>query len=56
MVYLDFFYKDLKELDIKLGGIIEIYEKFIGDDFCKLLMKIFLVVYYLMGGLWVDYK
>lgn len=55
MVYLDFLYKDLKELDIKFGGIIEIYEKFMGDDLCKVLMKIFLVVYYLMGGLWVDY-
>lgn len=55
MVYFDLLYKDLYELDVKLGGIIEIYEKFIGDDLCKVLMKIFLVVYYLMGGLYVDY-
>lgn len=32
MVYLDLSHKDPKELDIKLGGIIEIYEKFMGDD------------------------
>lgn len=55
MVYFDFLYKDLKEFDVKFGGIIEIYEKFMGDDLCKFLMKIFFVVYYLMGGLWVDY-
>ena len=30
MVYLDLSHKDPKELDIKLGGIIEIYEKFTG--------------------------
>ena len=32
MVYLDLSHKDPHELDIKLGGIIEIYEKFTGDD------------------------
>ena len=36
MVYLDLSHKDPKELDIKLGGIIEIYEKFTGDDPRKL--------------------
>ena len=28
MVYLDLSHKDSHELDVKLGGIIEIYEKF----------------------------
>ena len=56
MVYLDLSHKDPKELDIKLGGIIEIYEKFTGDDPRKLPMKIFPAVHYSMGGLWVDYK
>ncbi|WP_428909318.1 succinate dehydrogenase flavoprotein subunit [Niallia sp. Krafla_26] len=55
MVYLDLSHKDPHELDIKLGGIIEIYEKFMGDDPRKLPMKIFPAVHYSMGGLWVDY-
>ncbi|ANU23628.1 succinate dehydrogenase flavoprotein subunit [Planococcus donghaensis] len=54
MVYLDLSHKDPKELDIKLGGIIEIYEKFTGDDPRKVPMKIFPAVHYSMGGLWVD--
>ncbi|TFE00983.1 succinate dehydrogenase flavoprotein subunit [Jeotgalibacillus salarius] len=55
MVYLDLSHKDPKELDIKLGGIIEIYEKFMGDDPRKVPMKIFPAVHYSMGGLWVDF-
>ncbi|WP_209122031.1 succinate dehydrogenase flavoprotein subunit [Alkalihalobacillus sp. BA299] len=56
MVYLDLSHKDPKELDIKLGGIIEIYEKFMGDDPRKVPMKIFPAVHYSMGGMWVDYN
>ncbi|KMM37476.1 succinate dehydrogenase flavoprotein subunit [Guptibacillus hwajinpoensis] len=56
MVYLDLSHKDSKELDIKLGGIIEIYEKFMGDDPRKVPMKIFPAVHYSMGGLWVDFN
>jgi len=55
MVYLDLSHKDPKELDIKLGGIMEIYEKFMGDDPRKVPMKIFPGVHYSMGGLWVDF-
>ncbi|WP_298473104.1 succinate dehydrogenase flavoprotein subunit [Psychrobacillus sp. FSL K6-4046] len=55
MVYLDLSHKDPHELDVKLGGIIEIYEKFTGDDPRKVPMKIFPAVHYSMGGLWVDY-
>lgn len=55
-VYLDLSHKDPKELDVKLGGIIEIYEKFVGDDPRKLPMKIFPAVHYSMGGMWVDYN
>lgn len=55
MVYLDLSHKDPNELNVKLGGIIEIYEKFMGDDPRKLPMKIFPAVHYSMGGLWVDY-
>ncbi len=56
MVYLDLSHKDPKELDVKLGGILEIYEKFMGDDPRKVPMKIFPAVHYSMGGLWIDYN
>lgn len=56
MVYLDLSHKDPHELDVKLGGIIEIYEKFTGDDPRKVPMKIFPAVHYSMGGLYVDYE
>ncbi|GAB6174739.1 succinate dehydrogenase flavoprotein subunit [Paradesulfitobacterium aromaticivorans] len=55
MVYLDLSHKDPEELQIKLGGILEIYEKFVGDDPKKVPMRIFPAVHYSMGGLWVDY-
>ncbi|WP_062199049.1 succinate dehydrogenase flavoprotein subunit [Massilibacterium senegalense] len=56
MVYLDLSHKDPHELDVKLGGIIEIYEKFVGDDPRKVPMKIFPAVHYSMGGMWVDFN
>ena len=39
----------------KLGAILEIYEKFTGDDPKKVPMKIFPAVHYTMGGAWVDW-
>jgi succinate dehydrogenase / fumarate reductase, flavoprotein subunit len=54
-VYLDLSHINAKQLDIKLGGIMEIYEKFMGDDPRKVPMKIFPGVHYSMGGLWVDF-
>lgn len=54
MVYLDLSHKDPEELDVKLGGILEIYEKFVGEDPRKVPMKIFPAVHYSMGGLWID--
>lgn len=56
MVYLDLSHKDPEELQIKLGGILEIYEKFVGDDPKKVPMRIHPAVHYSMGGLWVDYN
>ena len=56
MVYLDVSHMDPKVLDVKLGGILEIYEKFMGDDPRKIPMKIFPAVHYSMGGLWIDYN
>ena len=47
---------DRKTLDRKLEGILEIYEKFVGDDPRDVPMKIFPGMHYTMGGLWVDYK
>ena len=55
-VYLDLTHISKKELDRKLGGILDIYEKFQGVDPRTTPMKIFPAVHYSMGGLWVDYK
>ena len=54
-VYLDLTHIDAAELDRKLGGILEIYEKFVGDDPRHVPMRIFPAVHYSMGGMWVDY-
>src|SRR5437588_5432889 len=56
MVYLDLTQIDRKVLDRKLEGILEIYEKFVGDDPRETPMKIFPGMHYTMGGLWVDSK
>src|SRR5437660_676405 len=55
MVYLDLTHIDRKILDRKLEGILEIYEKFVGDDPRETPMKIFPGMHYTMGGLWVDF-
>lgn len=55
-VYLDLTHIPRHELDRKLGGILEIYEKFQGVDPRENPMKIFPAVHYTMGGLWVDYQ
>lgn len=55
-VYLDLTHIPRKELDRKLGGIMEIYEKFQGVDPRDVPMKIFPAVHYSMGGMWVDFE
>jgi len=55
-VYLDLTHIPRETLDRKLGGILEIYEKFQGVDPRETPMKIFPAVHYSMGGLWVDYE
>ena len=55
-VYLDLTHIPRETLDRKLGGILEIYEKFQGVDPRTTPMKIFPAVHYSMGGLWVDYE
>jgi succinate dehydrogenase / fumarate reductase, flavoprotein subunit len=56
MVYLDLTHIDRETLNRKLEGILEIYEKFVGDDPRDVPMKIFPGMHYTMGGLWVDYN
>lgn len=55
-VYLDLTHIPRQELDRKLGGILEIYEKFQGVDPRDEPMKIFPAVHYSMGGLHVGYE
>ncbi len=55
-VYLDLTHLPRAMLDEKLGGILNIYEKFQGVDPRDTPMKIFPAVHYSMGGLWADYR
>ena len=54
-VYLDLTHKDPEYLTRKLGGIMDIYQKFVGVDPRYEPMKIFPGVHYSMGGLWTQY-
>jgi succinate dehydrogenase / fumarate reductase, flavoprotein subunit len=54
-VYLDLSHRDPEYLTKKLGGILEIYEKFVGVDPRFEPMKIFPAVHYSMGGLWTGF-
>lgn len=56
MVYLDISHLDKDALQKKLGGVIEIYEKFVGDDPRKVPMRVFPAVHYTMGGIYIDSK
>jgi succinate dehydrogenase / fumarate reductase flavoprotein subunit len=56
MVYLDVTHVDPVLLDRRVGGVLQIYEKFVGEDPKKVPMKIFPGMHYSMGGLWVDYS
>ena len=55
-VYLDVTHLPRDLLERKLGGILEIYQKFQGQDPRQTAMKIFPAVHYSMGGLWCDYE
>ena len=54
-VYLDLTHLSREFLDHRLGGILEIYEKFTGADPREEPMEIFPAVHYSMGGIWTDY-
>jgi len=55
VVYLDLSHIPAQTLRKKLGAILDIYEKFMGEDPTRVPMKVFPAVHYSMGGLWVDY-
>ena len=55
-VYLDLTERDPEYLAKKLGGILDIYEKFVGDDPKFTPMRIFPAVHYSMGGLWTQFS
>ncbi len=55
-VYLDVTHIPAPTLDAKIKGVMEIYEKFVGDDPRRIPMKIFPGMHYSMGGLWVQFK
>jgi succinate dehydrogenase / fumarate reductase, flavoprotein subunit len=55
-VYLDVTHLPKDVLHKKLSGVLEIYEKFAGEDPYTNPMRIFPAVHYSMGGLWVDFE
>jgi succinate dehydrogenase / fumarate reductase flavoprotein subunit len=55
-VYLDLTHLPEQALRKKLAGILEIYEKFVGEDPYENPMRVFPAVHYSMGGLWVDFE
>jgi succinate dehydrogenase / fumarate reductase flavoprotein subunit len=55
-VYLDLSHIPADYLERKLGGILEMYSEFVGDDPRKVPMQIYPSVHYSMGGIWVDIK
>ncbi|MBI4398121.1 MAG: succinate dehydrogenase flavoprotein subunit [Candidatus Omnitrophica bacterium] len=56
VVYLDVSHLARHVLEEKLLGVIEIYEKFAGQDPRKVPMKVFPSVHYTMGGMYVNDK
>jgi len=44
-----------EQINDKLEGVLEIYEKFMREDPITVPMRIYPAVHYTMGGLWVDY-
>jgi len=53
-VYLDVSHLDAGATRRRLGGVLEIYEKFVGGDPTAIPMRVFPSVHYTMGGMWVD--
>jgi succinate dehydrogenase / fumarate reductase flavoprotein subunit len=55
-VYLDVTHIPAKVLDAKIKGVMDIYEKFVGDDPRHTPMIIFPGMHYSMGGVYVQFK
>jgi succinate dehydrogenase / fumarate reductase flavoprotein subunit len=55
VVYLDLTHQPREFLERRLGGILDMYRTFFGEDPCTRPMRIFPATHYSMGGLWVDY-
>ncbi len=55
-VYLDVTHIPAATLDAKIKGVMEIYEKFVGDDPRHTPMIIFPGMHYSMGGLYVNFE
>src|SRR4029079_16522688 len=55
-VYLDVTHIPASTLDAKIKGVMEIYEKFVGDDQRHHPMVIFPGMHYSMGGLYVPFE
>ncbi len=45
-----------EQINDKLEGVLEIYEKFMREDPIEVPMRVYPAVHYSMGGLWVDYE
>jgi succinate dehydrogenase / fumarate reductase flavoprotein subunit len=56
VVYLDLSHQPRKFLEDRLGGILDMYRDFSGEDPYTGPMKVFPAMHYSMGGLWVDYQ
>ena len=54
-VYLDVSHIPNETLHRKLAGVLEIYEKFVGDDPYNGPMRVFPAMHYTMGGLYIGY-
>jgi succinate dehydrogenase / fumarate reductase, flavoprotein subunit len=55
-VFLDVSHIPAETLHRKIGNLIDMYKKFVGDDATKVPMKIFPGMHYTMGGLWAGYE
>jgi succinate dehydrogenase / fumarate reductase flavoprotein subunit len=55
-VHLDVRHMDAKVLRREYGAILEMYQKFMGEDPTTVPMKVFPAVHYSMAGIWVDYE
>jgi succinate dehydrogenase / fumarate reductase flavoprotein subunit len=55
-VYLDVSHIPAETLHRKIGNLIDMYKKFVGDDATKVPMKIFPGMHYTMGGLFAGYE